>query len=110
MSVKPSKLDEIKSKVISGGSSGVHAGFLTPAEPAQPSTSTSADNENEYVNVDVPVRKKKPKFEDTHKRKTFWLQNDVFELVDEAMKNNDRGEMTYVINTLLREYFAKRKQ
>lgn len=106
MSAKPSKFDQIKSKVISGGGSGVHGEFLSPAEPAQ----TSTENGNEYVNVDVPVRKKKPKFEDTHKRKTFWLQHDVFEMVDAEMKNNDRGEMTYVINTLLREYFNKRKQ
>ncbi|MEK4360788.1 hypothetical protein NYE48_27665 [Paenibacillus sp. FSL M7-1455] len=111
MSAKPSKLEEIQQKVRSGGGSGVHGEFLSSA--AEQSTSTSAENGNdsEYVsvNVDVPVRKRKPKFEDTHRRKTFWIANDIADMVDEEIRN-DRGAMTQVINALLREYFAKRKQ
>lgn len=67
------------------------------------------NNEEITYSIEVPVRKKKPKFEETHRRKTFWIANDVAELVDEEIRG-DRGAMTQVINALLREYFAKRKQ
>lgn len=63
------------------------------------------------VETDDPETKqrKKEKFEKTHKRKTFWLRNDITKLVDQDIKS-DRGAMTRTINNLLHEYYRKQNR
>lgn len=58
--------------------------------------------------ISVPVKRKRQKFEDTHRRKTFWLRNEIADKVDEEIQEG-RGPMTHIINTLLEEYFEKRE-
>lgn len=83
------KLDQIKAKIAGGTKSDVHAQLL---------------------NADNPRRKRtpKPKFEETHTRKTFWIRNDIAAMVDEEIQA-ERGAMTAIINELLDDYFKRNR-
>lgn len=82
------KLDQLKSKILNGPESTVHAQLIN-AEP-------------------TPTRKRtpKPKFEETHKRRTFWIRNDLLAKLDDEA-GAERGAVTAIINELLDEYFKE---
>lgn len=84
------KLDQIKAKIAGGTKSDVHAQLLSTDKPAP------------------RKRTPKPKFEETHTRKTFWIRNDIAVMVDEEIQA-ERGAMTAIINELLDEYFKRNR-
>lgn len=84
------KLDEMKERIKSGKKSEVHAELITGGIPAP------------------RKRTPKPKFEETHTRKTFWIRNDLAAMVDEEIQA-ERGAMTAIINELLDEYFKRNR-
>lgn len=56
--------------------------------------------------VNTPVAEKRVKFEESHKRKTFWIDYDICKCIEEDTKTY-RGEMTRIVNSLFREYYRK---
>lgn len=62
---------------------------------------TEYENVNENVNVN---RKRKLKFEETHKRATFYIENSLLEKLNK-MSGSEKGEKTRIINDALRQYF-----
>jgi hypothetical protein len=81
-------MDELKNKIKNGPKSAVHTQLIN-AEPS-------------------PKRKRtpKPKFEETHGRRTFWIRKDLMLKIDEEI-SAERGAMTVIINELLDEYFKE---
>lgn len=49
--------------------------------------------------------KPKKNLQETHKSKGFYLENEIAELVNEDIRNGQRGEMTIIINALFKEYY-----
>jgi hypothetical protein len=52
------------------------------------------------------AKKKKPKFEETHRKDNFWVRNDLHKALKEIC--TERGEKTKIINEALQDYFVKR--
>jgi hypothetical protein len=89
--VSANKLDDLKAKIKSGNKpSETHAQLLSTDTPAP------------------RKRTPKPKFEETHTRKTFWIRNDLAAMVDEEIQA-ERGAMTAIINELLDDYFKRNR-
>jgi hypothetical protein len=88
--VSTNKMDEIKRRVTGGTKSDVHAQLLNAGNQAP------------------RKRTPKPKFEETHTRKTFWIRNDLAAMVDEEIQA-ERGAMTAIINELLDDYFKRNR-
>ncbi|CAH0305707.1 hypothetical protein [Priestia megaterium] len=53
-------------------------------------------------------RKVKPKkFEDEHSKLTFWIRDDLREMINEAIIGEGKGAQTRLLNTAIEEYFKK---
>jgi|GEM_PF-3499040 hypothetical protein len=68
-----------------------------------------SDNEikNENVNAYISANKK-PKFEELHKKDTFWIRHEILEKLHGITKGN-KGLKTQIINESLELFFKKNK-
>lgn len=67
------------------------------------------ENENKSENIAAYITaNKKPKFEDTHKKDTFWLRLDVLDKLHTLTVGN-KGLKTQIINEALELFFKKNK-
>ena len=62
---------------------------------------------NENINAYV-IANKKPKFEELHKKDTFWVRTEVLEKLHGITKGN-KGLKTQIINEALELFFKKNK-
>lgn len=83
-----SKLDDIKNKVRASSGQAVHQELI-------------------QVESNTGKRKRKPKFDETHTRDTFWVRNDLKKILDETCLDVGRGEKTRIINEALEKYFEQ---
>jgi len=72
-----------------------------------------ADNENvdEYENISVNayvLANKKPKFEETHRKCTFWLEDDLYDRLHN-LTSGEKGLKTQVVNDALKQFLKKIK-
>lgn len=126
-----SALERIKNKVRNSQSGSLHAQLIdTTATDSKVNVNVNENvkvdgNETVYVNVDtenainqqepssptqqagaVSRRPKRKKFEELHKRDTFWIRNDLKQKLDELCVG-ERGEKTRMINEALDAYLEK---
>lgn len=131
-----SALERIKNKVRNAQSGSVHAQLIDAAsgESGQAAEADKNVNVNENVKVDgntsvnvnvsgdettsttmEPVlqqtvsskrRPKRMKFEELHKRDTFWIRNDLKQKLDELCVG-EKGEKTRIVNEALKAYLEK---
>jgi metal-responsive CopG/Arc/MetJ family transcriptional regulator len=67
------------------------------------------ESENTFNNVTAYIiANKKPKFEELHKKDTFWVKNEVLEKLHEITKGN-KGMKTQIINEALELFFKVNK-
>ncbi|MEK4078247.1 hypothetical protein MHI01_30900 [Paenibacillus sp. FSL M7-0656] len=83
------RMDDLKNKIRSKSVNSVHSELID----------TSLESKNEG-------KPKKKKFEELHRRDTFWIENGLKERLDKESAENGRGEKTRIINEALREYFS----
>jgi hypothetical protein len=70
---------------------------------------TNADaRTNVTVNTNVNVYKKKERFEDTHTRQTYYIENDLIKQLHE-FAGFEKGVKTKVVNDAIREHLKKIK-
>lgn len=97
MSKSQSNIDRIKQQLKKANS---NIPDTTASQPIveQPVKSVHAD----LIDTKKTLKSKKPKFEDTHKRDTVWIRNDLKEILDDNCV--DRGDKTRIINEALEQY------
>lgn len=67
------------------------------------------DDTNTNINVYSPPRvNRRPKFEDTHTRQTYYIENELLEELTQ-LAGNEKGEKTRIINEALRGYLKKKR-
>lgn len=64
-------------------------------------------NVNDYVNVNINIPKQK--FEETHTRATFYIENELLKNLEFA-SSKGKGEKTRIINEALRNWFNQQKK
>ena len=79
---------------------------LAAAVVARESTKEDG-NENLIIQVDRPATSSKGSFDDTYKRRTIFIHNDLDRQIKKAIRGKRKGEKTAIINTALAEYFAR---
>ena len=72
-------------------------------------TGNGNDDVNDNVNVYPPRVSRRPKFEDTHTRSTFYIENDLLEQMN-RLADGEKGEKTRIINEALRAYLKRKGQ
>jgi hypothetical protein len=66
-----------------------------------------SESENDNINAYI-IANKKPKFEELHKKDTFWIKNEILEKLHGITKGN-KGLKTQIINDSLELFFKKNK-
>lgn len=112
-----SKIQSIKDRVKNSTGSSLHGQLIDTSIIDEDKKANSNPNNSENVNVNVsepqhnliqPKKEKKKKFEELHTRDTFWIKNELAELL-KIECDGERGEKTRLINEALELYFKKRK-
>lgn len=65
----------------------------------------TSDNDNVIAYI---IANKKPKFEELHKKDTFWIRNEILDKLHGLTKGN-KGMKTQIINEALEMFFKKNK-
>ena len=66
-----------------------------------------SESENDNINAYI-IANKKPKFEELHKKDTFWVRNEILDKLHGITKGN-KGLKTQIINDSLELFFKKNK-
>lgn len=76
-------------------------------EPAlvNESVNTSVDGNKDAINKFI-AKNRKAKFEDTHRKDTFWLENNLLTTLRQVTSGS-KGLKTTIINESLKAYFKK---
>ena len=104
--------DELKNKVRSERKS-AHAQLIEPTTDTNENVNVDVNSNvdvNENVNVDVNsnvdvnvIKPKRKRFEEIHTRATFFIENELLNLLN-IMAGEEKGEKTRIVNEALRKY------
>lgn len=91
----------------------VHDQFFGPIEKdkdivednTNPNHNANLPDNIEVSVTSIPVAKKKKSIRETHKSKAFYIRKEIAKLIEQDIKNSNRGDMTKIANALFEEYY-----
>jgi hypothetical protein len=79
-----------------------------PDQTTDPVKTNNDVNENVDVTSSVRRKRKRKKFEETHTRATFYIENHLLAKLDQEA-GTEKGEKTRIVNEALAEYLYRKK-